>query len=172
MADVLEVYEPMDGEMLIIQERGQTEVEKEAFVNHFHDVTEETKLGFAVLGGMFGEGIDLIGDKLSGVIIVGVGLPMINFEGDLLKQHFQAQYGKGFEYAYVYPGMNKVMQSAGRVIRTLEDRGVVMLIDTRFRRPDYVRLYPPEWSHRIYGSRVPSLKNQLEKFWDIGKNAQ
>ncbi|MDA3846709.1 MAG: ATP-dependent DNA helicase [Vallitaleaceae bacterium] len=170
MHDVLEKYEPYEDEILIIQERGQREEEKEAFVNHFHDVSGETKVGFAVLGGMYGEGIDLIGDKLSGVIIVGVGLPRINFEGDLLKAHFDQQYGKGFEYAYIYPGMNKVLQSAGRVIRTSMDRGVVVLIDSRFRRGDYAKLFPKEWDHRQYLSRLPALGSFLTKFWAESDN--
>jgi len=165
MFDILEQYVPCDEEVLIIQERGQTEAEKEAFINQFHDVSGETKLGFAVLGGMYGEGIDLIGDKLSGVIIVGVGLPQINFEGDLLKAHFQKTYAKGFEYAYVYPGMNKVLQSAGRVIRTEVDRGIVLLIDTRFRSRDYTRLFPEEWNHRVYRSRIESIEGYLSDFW-------
>lgn len=165
MNDVLEIYEPCCDEEIIVQSRGQSEAEKEAFVQAFHDVGTEAKVGFAVLGGMYGEGIDLTGDKLSGAIIVGVGLPMINYEGDLLKAHFASTYGKGFEYAYVYPGMNKVLQSAGRVIRTMTDKGVVLLIDTRFRRRDYVSLFPEEWDHRRYVSQVGEIGPNLKRFW-------
>lgn len=165
MNDVLEIYEPCCGEELIIQSRGQSEAEKEAFIQAFHEIGPESKLGFAVLGGMYGEGIDLTGDKLSGAIIVGVGLPMINYEGNLLKAHFANTYGKGFEYAYMYPGMNKVLQSAGRVIRTMTDQGVVLLIDSRFRQRDYVALFPDEWCHRRYVSQVGEIGPNLKRFW-------
>jgi DNA excision repair protein ERCC-2 len=166
MMDVLEAYEPVVDELLVIQRPGQTEQEKEMFVEAFHDVTDQTKIGFAVMGGMFGEGIDLTGDKLSGVIIVGVGLPMICFERDIIKNYFAEENHMGFEYAYVYPGMNKVMQSAGRVIRTMKDKGVVLLIDTRFRRRDYQSLYPYEWRHRKFVGSTLEMTGDIAEFWD------
>lgn len=171
MMDVLDAYEPVDQEVIIIQRPGQTEREKEMFVEAFHDVGDQTKVGFAVMGGMFGEGIDLTGDKLLGVIIVGVGLPMICFERDIIKNYFMDENRMGFEYAYVYPGMNKVMQSAGRVIRTMEDRGVVLLIDDRFRRKDYQSLYPYEWRNRKFISDSKIMSEDIARFWsDFNKN--
>lgn len=123
------------------------------------------------MGGMFGEGIDLTGDKLLGVIIVGVGLPMICFERDIIKNYFMDENRMGFEYAYVYPGMNKVMQSAGRVIRTMEDKGVVLLIDTRFRRRDYQSLYPYEWRHRKFIGDSQIMSEDIARFWsEFNKN--
>lgn len=165
MMDVLDLYEPVKDEILVIQRPGQSEREKEMFIDAFHDVGDITKVGFAVMGGMFGEGIDLTGDKLSGVVIVGVGLPQICFERDIIKQHFAGENRMGFEYAYVYPGMNKVMQSAGRVIRTMEDKGIVLLIDTRFRRSDYQRLYPYEWQHRQFIKDPHMMSDNIAQFW-------
>ncbi len=99
------------------------------------------------MGGIFGEGIDLRGERLIGSIVVGVGLPQICLERDLIRDFFQKKSGTGFEVAYRYPGMNRVMQAAGRVIRTEQDRGIVILIDERFMQPGYRKLFPREWSH-------------------------
>ena len=100
-------------------------------------------LGFAVLGGVFGEGVDLAGDRLIGAAIVGPGLPRVGPRQEQLRDYFEQTRGSGFDYAYRYPGMNKVLQAAGRVIRTPRDKGVVLLIDSRFALPDYRRLMPP-----------------------------
>src|SRR5439155_7174436 len=102
-------------------------------------------VGFAVMGGIFGEGIDLIGDRLVGAVIVGVGLPQLCVERDLIRGYFQEKNGCGFEYAYVYPGLNRVIQAAGRVIRSETDRGVVLLMDRRFGQPRYQKLLPKWW---------------------------
>ena len=102
-------------------------------------------LGFAVMGGVFGEGIDLVGDRLIGAIIVGVGLPQLCVERDLIRDYFQEKTGAGFDYAYTFPGMNRVLQATGRVIRSETDRGVVLLIDARFAEPRYRRLFPAWW---------------------------
>ncbi len=149
-----------------IQERNIRDTEKEAFIHRFSEIRrEKSYVAFAVLGGMFGEGIDLVGDQLLGAVIVGVGLPMICFEQDLIKDYFNQKIGSGFDYAYTYPGMNKVLQAAGRVIRTEEDCGSVLLIDQRFTTKRYQALFPDEWSHKeqIYGEN--DLKSKLHAFW-------
>ena len=150
---------------VIYQQRGLSEEEKEAFIQTFSMERERPLVAFSVLGGMFSEGIDLVGEKLIGTIIVGVGLPMICYENDLIREHFDRASHNGFDYAYIYPGMNKVLQAAGRVIRTVEDKGVVVLLDERFNQQHYKRLYPSEWSHhQVVGSKE-ALYNALEDFW-------
>jgi Rad3-related DNA helicase len=104
-----------------------------------------TLIGFAVMGGIFSEGIDLVGDRLTGVAIVGVGLPQVGPERNIIKNYFDHQGKNGFEYAYVFPGMNKVLQAGGRLIRSEQDHGTLLLIDDRYTQPQYARLLPPEW---------------------------
>ena len=124
---------------------GMSEPEREAFLAAFAVEHGETLVGFAVMGGIFGEGIDLVGDRLIGAVIVGVGLPQLCVERDLIRDYFQEQTGAGFDYAYTFPGMNRVLQAIGRVIRSETDRGVVLLIDARFAEPRYRRLFPAWW---------------------------
>jgi Rad3-related DNA helicase len=118
------------------------------------------------MGGMFSEGIDYIGDMLSGVIVVGVGLPMINELNNQLKDYYDQAFNKGFDYAYQYPGMNKVIQAVGRVIRTENDKGVAILIDDRFDTPYYRKLFPIEWKSYERISSHQRLKLALKKFWN------
>ncbi len=151
---MLQVYEQFTatapGEKVILQETSMTEERREDFLNSFQE-NEDRLVGFAVLGGIFSEGVDLKGDRLSGVIIVGVGLPQIGFERDIIKDHFQANGHNGYNYAYVYPGMNKVLQAGGRLIRTDTDHGTIALIDDRFLQPMYQELLPYEWQHYSVG---------------------
>lgn len=129
------------------------------------NIEEKSLLGFCVMGGIFSEGIDLKQDSLIGVIIVGTGLPMVCAEREILKNYFEEQGDNGFDYAYRYPGMNKVLQAAGRVIRTEEDIGVVALLDERFLQNTYTRLFPREWSdYNIV--RENTVGKQVEKFWN------
>jgi len=123
-----------------------------------------TRLGFAILGGVFGEGIDYVGDKLIGVALVGVGLPGIGIEQDLIAQCYRNQGLDGFDYAYRYPGFTKVLQTAGRVIRTESDRGVVFLIDDRFNQPFYRDLYPSHWQLEFARSLI-EVEQSLNDFW-------
>ena len=124
----------------------------------------QTMVAFCVLGGLFSEGIDLTGNKLIGTVIVGTGLPQINRELDVVKNQYD-EYGNGFDFAYRFPGMNKVLQAAGRVIRSEEDRGVVVLIDSRFSSRQYTNLFPEHWRHwRAIGS-VGELEEELRAFW-------
>jgi len=127
------------------QRPGMSEAEREAFLAAFAAEHGQTLVGFAVMGGVFGEGIDLVGERLIGAIIVGVGMPQLCVERDLIRDYFQAGTGTGFDYAYTFPGMNRVLQATGRVIRSETDRGVVLLIDTRFAEERYKRLFPNWW---------------------------
>ena len=148
---------------IVIQESNMTESEKEEFLNRFDE--EDDMIAFAVMGGIFSEGIDLVGDKLIGAVIVGVGLPQICFERDIIKDYFKEKQNLGFEYAYVYPGMNKILQSAGRVIRSEEDRGAILLIDDRFTSYRYKELFPREWGHYKVVKSKYHIRENLKLFW-------
>jgi DNA excision repair protein ERCC-2 len=144
-----EVYEELKQYSLeaefLMQETDMSEEEREAFLERFQPGTQRRVIGLAVLGGIFSEGIDLKGDRLNGVIIVGVGLPQIQLEQDIMKEFYSEQGKDGFDNAYVYPGLNKVFQSGGRLIRSEEDSGVLRLIDDRYLTPKYKALLPDEW---------------------------
>ena len=116
------------------------------------------------MGGVFSEGIDLKEGRLIGAIIVGTGLPMVCTEQEILKGYFDEKEQKGFDYAYQYPGMNKVMQAAGRVIRTVADEGVIALLDDRFLKPDYQALFPREWDG-YYSVNLNSVSGIVTEFW-------
>lgn len=154
------------GLSLLVQTSGMDEAARDAFLECFSEDTAQTQLGLCVLGGVFSEGIDLAGQRLIGCIIVGVGLPQIGPELDALREYYDRTSDCGFEYAYQFPGMNKVLQAAGRVIRTETDRGVVLLIDDRFRRADYRRLMPPHWSHIRSVHSTTELQMVLNDFWN------
>lgn len=151
----------------IVQSQGMTEDDRESFLLHFNESGENTLLAFAVMGGIFSEGIDLKGSRLIGAAIVGVGLPLITPERNIMSEYYTAadNNAQGFEYAYTYPGMNKVLQSAGRVIRTETDKGVVILIDDRFSSSRYLELFPPEWKEYIKSSEIADVGKHLEEFW-------
>lgn len=129
----------------ICQSNRMTEEEREAFLEQFEAKRSRSFAALCVMGGIFSEGIDLKEERLIGAVIVGTGLPQVNTEQEILKEYFDEREGNGFDYAYQYPGMNKVMQAAGRVIRTVNDKGVIALLDDRFLRPEYVALFPREW---------------------------
>ena len=164
MKNIYEIMIERNTELkVIIQEGSMTETQREEFLYNFNDT--ECVVAFAVMGGIFSEGIDLTGDKLIGAVIVGVGLPQICFERDIIKDYFNHNVGEGFEYAYVYPGMNKVLQAAGRVIRSENDRGAILLIDDRYSTNRYKQLFPSEWSHYKRIATKSQMKSILEKFW-------
>lgn len=147
-----------------IQSPGMTESEKTEFIDFFEPNPIGHNIGFCVLGGVYSEGIDLTDDRLIGVIVVGVGLPQICFERDIIREYYDKKNGKGFQYSYMYPGMNKVMQAAGRLIRSETDRGVILLLDERFSRRDYQRLFPKEWfPHKKVHEGI--LSKVLSDFW-------
>lgn len=130
---------------LLLQTPGMSDEDKKNYLDAFSEPSEGCLLGAAVLGGHFGEGIDLTGDRLSGVIIVGVGLPKITPERQILSNYYSEKFGDGFAFAYRYPGWEKVLQAVGRVIRTEEDTGFALLIDERLDKPEYLTLYPENW---------------------------
>jgi Rad3-related DNA helicase len=123
-------------------------------------------IGFCVLGGSFSEGVDLPGGRLIGSIIVGVGIPGLSDERNIIRDYYADQNGMGYEYAYVYHGMNHVLQAAGRVIRTEEDTGVVVLIDDRYATPAYTQLFPPHWCHIKYAGNAAFLAEEINRFWE------
>ncbi len=149
----------------LYQTPGMSEAARQEFLREFENTGGPGLVGFAVMGGVFGEGIDLTGDRLSGAVIVGVGLPQICNERNIIRRHFDEQSGNGFEYAYIYPGINRVLQAAGRVIRTEDDMGVVVLLDERFSGHIYRELLPPEWSPAARASDGCRLKDVLTDFW-------
>lgn len=152
----------------IIQQSGMREEEREAFLDAFSvevsALREHSLVAFCVLGGIFGEGIDLKNEQLIGAIIVGTGLPQISNEREILMNYYERRSGEGFDYAYRYPGMNKVLQAAGRVIRTASDVGVIELLDERFLQSDYRNLFPREWEKRTVCS-VETVEEHLKEFW-------
>lgn len=149
----------------ICQTGEMKEEDRTFFLGQFSEANSKTLVGFAVLGGVFGEGVDLPGDRLIGAVIVGVGLPQVCREREIIRDFFAAR-GCGFEFAYMYPGMNKVLQAAGRVIRTETDQGVVVLIDERFSRQRYRRLFPPEWRGAVSVRDSHAAAEQTNKFWN------
>ena len=156
----------------IIQKKNMSEAEKEEFLGEFSDAHADegiTKIGLCVMGGIFAEGIDLREDSLIGTVIVGTGLPMVGYERELFRDYFDAANGNGFEYAYLYPGMNKVLQAGGRVIRTASDRGVILLLDDRYSLRQYNSLFPREWSHYKYVN-INNMKEFLIEFWEESRS--
>ena len=184
MEKIYEIYQKeynMQEEIeCILQKDFMSEEERENFLKHFTgnlrlniqeqigmpvEIEEKSLLGFCVLGGIFSEGIDLKQDSLIGVIIVGTGLPLVCPEREILKDYFDNEEGSGFDYAYRYPGMNKVLQAAGRVIRTEDDIGIVALLDERFLQNSYTRLFPREWNeYKIV--QQSTVGKYVEKFWN------
>ena len=148
----------------IMQSQYMPEEAREIFLENFEESREQSLVGFCVMGGIFSEGIDLAEDKLIGALIVGTGLPQVCRERELLKMYFDAQGLRGFDYAYLYPGMNKVLQSAGRVIRTDSDKGIILLLDERFRDGRYQETFPRGWAD--YGMcRIEDVSEKIREFW-------
>ncbi len=174
MKDVSQVLEkrfarnPEDSEEafeILCQRTNMNEQEREAFLQEFEKERSHSLIACCVMGGIFGEGIDLKADRLIGAIVVGTGLPQISNEREILKNYYdRMENGAGFDYAFRYPGLNKVLQAAGRVIRTTEDQGVIVLLDERFLWNDYQGLFPREWEDSKICD-VSQLRAQIEKFW-------
>jgi len=166
LEDVYEIYREnfQFGQIqVLLQNPNMQENEREEFLAAFEQENQYL-LGFCVMGGIFSEGIDLTGERLVGAMIVGTGLPQISYERELLKQFYDEKGENGFDYAYRFPGMNKVLQSAGRVIRTKQDKGVIVLLDERFGYQEYKNLFPREWESYVYCNRN-SVRGQIERFW-------
>ena len=149
---------------IILQSQNMGEQEREKFLEEFDRDRENSLVGFCVMGGVFSEGIDLTADRLIGAIIVGTGLPQVCNDREILKGYFDARGMRGFDYAYLYPGINKVLQSAGRVIRTETDRGIILLLDERFSQRQYRDSFPREWKN-CQVCNAATLEDQLESFW-------
>ena len=156
--------EPLKADLLV-QGQGMGEAEKTEFLEEFEKERSHSLAAFCVMGGVFSEGIDLKEERLIGVIVVGTGLPMVCVEQEVLKGYFDETEEKGFDFSYQYPGMNKVLQAAGRVIRTPGDRGVILLLDDRFLRRDHLELFPREWEHFQVVNRGNAARC-LEDFWN------
>ncbi len=150
----------------IVQQKGMSEAQKAEFVARFDENNRETLIGFCVLGGVYAEGIDLVGERLIGSIVVGVGMPRLSNDRNVLSEYYSEKDLDGMLYAYIYPGMTRVMQAVGRVIRSEEDRGISILIDDRFATPVYRSLFPEHWRHAKFVSQPKSLKLLLDKFWN------
>lgn len=169
LTQVAEAFEAANPDMKVIKQVGTMDAEARAqFLDHFRE-DPDPLIGFAVLGGIFSEGIDLKGAQLIGVSIISVGLPGLNSETDRLKAYFDRVNGNGFAYAYQLPGFNNVLQAGGRVIRGSHDRGVILLLDARFCRPDYAQLFPPHWAHATVSYGLEQLAGQLTDFWATEK---
>jgi DNA excision repair protein ERCC-2 len=149
---------------ILIQTHEMHEMERTNFLKNFTAENSRTTVGFVVMGGIFAEAIDLVGDRLTGAVIVGVGLPGISMERELIHYHYNEHQFPGFDYAYRFPGLIRVFQAAGRVIRTENDRGAILLIDKRYNRPDYTSLLPPEWRVRKVANNQ-QMSQTLEEFW-------
>ncbi len=150
---------------LIVQSRGMGRNEKERFLAEFKEDSGKLRIGMCVLGGSFSEGVDLPGNKLIGTVVVGVGLPGISNENNIIKEYYDIKSECGYDYAYTFPGMNNVLQAAGRVIRRDTDKGIVILIDDRYADPKYKMLFPPQWSHLLYMGDPQSLAKAVGDFW-------
>ncbi len=148
-----------------VQTRNMSLPEKEDFLSFLKDDEGVLRIGFCVLGGSFSEGVDLPGGRLIGSIIIGVGLPQISNEQNIIREFYDIKCDRGYDYAYTYPGMNKVLQASGRVIRREEDRGVVVLIDDRYESPEYRALFPEHWNDIKFANSASSLAEIIEDFW-------
>ena len=166
MGEIEEILEeePLEADLLV-QGQGMGEAEKTEFLEEFEKERSHSLAAFCVMGGVFSEGIDLKEERLIGVIVVGTGLPMVCAEQEVLKGYFDETEEKGFDFSYQYPGMNKVLQAAGRVIRTPEDRGVILLLDDRFLRRNHLELFPREWERFQVVNRGNAARC-LEDFWN------
>jgi DNA excision repair protein ERCC-2 len=160
-----QLKERLPENQLLVQGRGMAEAAREAFLAQFSAGNQETLVGLAVMGGIFGEGIDLVGDRLVGAVVVGVGVPQVCLENDLIKDYFDRQNGSGFAYAYQYPGFNRVLQATGRVIRTETDRGIIVLLDERFTHARYRHLFPTHWRGFQVVRSTSEIEEKLAHFW-------
>ena len=159
-----QVAEAMHDEELLVQEPQWTQEERQAVFARYEE--EQNVKGFFVLGGLFAEGIDLVGRRLIGVAVISPGLPGLSEERNVVKSYFDRKKQRGFDYAYIFPGMNKVLQAGGRVIRSAADRGVILLLDDRFGRDPYRALLPAHWSVQSAGTPL-QLTERVQKFWQV-----
>lgn len=168
MENVCDAFMKLPGDQIpaVMQAPYMSEKEREIFLENFEENTEEGLVGFCVMGGIFSEGIDLTADRLIGVLIAGPGIPQVCRERELLRAYFDGQGISGYDYAYLYPGMNKVLQSAGRVIRTEEDEGLILLLDDRFLDYRYRKVFPREWKD-FKICNLNSAAENVKNFWSV-----
>jgi Rad3-related DNA helicase len=160
--DFTEQYPGIDA---VIQQPNLSEEQREDFLSSFRESPETTYVAFCVQGGIFAEGIDLKGSRLIGAVVVSVGLPQLSLPQDIIRDYFTQSTGMGYEYAYMYPGMNKVLQAAGRVIRSESDQGAILLIDERYSHRNYLKLYPRHWRSYWKVRNPASIQQILQTFW-------
>jgi Rad3-related DNA helicase len=150
---------------VISQRPDMTAREKEEFLLSFKEENDSYLIAFCVMGGIYSEGIDLAGDELIGAVIVGIGMPALSYEREAIAAYYEERYEEGKQYAYIYPGMNRVFQAAGRVIRREDDRGVIVLIDDRFDDPIYKKSLPKLWEGVKFIDTPRSLREEMDEFW-------
>ena len=166
LKQIEELFEKKYPEILTVtQTSAMNNLARDEFLNKFHDNPDHTLLGFCALGGIFSEGIDLRGNKLIGVAVVSVGLPGLSAENNLIRDYYDQENGRGFEYAYQMPGMNNVLQAAGRLIRSSHDKGIILLLDQRFASFRYTQLFPNHWQNRQNLNSLEQLQQAVDKFW-------
>ena len=151
---------------VISQTKNMTAAEKVDFLNEFKMDDSSYLIAFCVMGGIYSEGIDLAGDSLIGAIIVGIGMPALSYEREAIAEYYEEKFEEGKQYAYIYPGMNRVFQAAGRVIRREDDKGVIVLIDDRFDDPIYKKSLPSLLSGVKFIGDAKQLNEELREFWD------
>ena len=158
---------------ILFQNKDMTQKEKNDFLEEFKKESDSYLIGFAVMGGIYSEGIDLAGDSLIGAVIVGIGMPGLSYEREAIAEYYHEKFEEGKQFAYIYPGMNRVFQAAGRVIRREDDRGVIVLIDDRFDDPIYRKSLPKLWSGVKFIPDPKTLREELDKFWlEIAKEKE
>lgn len=149
----------------LVQTQSMTARERAEFIDRFKEKSDSYLVGFCVMGGIYSEGIDLAGESLIGAVVVGIGMPALSYEREAMAEYFEGKYESGKQYAYIYPGMNRVFQAAGRVIRREDDRGVIVLIDDRFDDPIYKKSIPDLWRGMAYIGSAGELKERIAEFW-------
>lgn len=147
------------------QRRNMSATERQEFLAEFERESPSYLIGFCVMGGIYSEGIDLAGESLIGAVVVGIGMPALSYEREAIAAYYDDRYEEGKQFAYIYPGINRVLQAAGRVIRREEDRGVIVLIDDRFDDPIYKKVIPRLWSGMRFISDPKALREELDRFW-------
>ncbi|KRK65509.1 DNA helicase [Companilactobacillus tucceti DSM 20183] len=167
LRQIEDAFEKVCPDIKIIEQESEMDaVSRQEFLNQFEDAPKETMVGFCVLGGIFSEGIDLNGDRLIGVGIISVGLPGLSSENNLIRDYYDQEDNKGFAYAYQLPGMNNVLQAAGRLIRSSKDVGIILLLDQRFANSRYTNLFPNHWQNYRLIRSIPQLQDEVSRFWE------
>ena len=149
----------------ILQTKNMSQAQKRDFLAEFSKEDKSYLVAFCVMGGIYSEGIDLAGDSLIGAVIVGIGMPGLSYEREAICAYYDEKHEEGKQFAYIYPGMNRVLQAAGRVIRREDDKGVIVLIDDRFADPIYKKIIPSLWRGMQYIKDPKELRDTLDKFW-------